>query len=79
MISGSVFGVAAHYWYRFLDRRFPGKTWKPVGKKLLLEMAIGPPIICGFFLAIGYLEGKSPQTSLEEFKKNFLIICAVSI
>ncbi|PRD21761.1 UNVERIFIED_CONTAM: PXMP2/4 family protein 4 [Trichonephila clavipes] len=78
MVSGSIFGVAGHYWYQFLDRKFPGTTVRHVAKKLLLEMAIGPPVFFGFFLAIGYLEGKPVKSSVEEFKKNALVICAVS-
>ncbi|KAG8192204.1 hypothetical protein JTE90_009965 [Oedothorax gibbosus] len=76
MLSGSVFGFAGHYWYRFLDTRFPGTSKKQVGKKIFLEMLIGPPIVFGFFMANGYLEGKSPKTSFEEFKKNFVVVCA---
>ncbi|GFW38018.1 mpv17-like protein 2 [Trichonephila clavipes] len=76
MVSGSIFGVAGHYWYQFLDRKFPGTTVRHVAKKLLLEMAIGPPVFFGFFLAIGYLEGKPVKSSVEEFKKNALVICA---
>ena len=77
MIAGSAFGVLGHVWYTFLDKRFPGQAIKTVLKKLLLEMAIGPPFMCGFFLGIGYLEGKSAKDSIEEFKKNFLIILIV--
>ncbi|GIY06935.1 mpv17-like protein 2 [Caerostris darwini] len=76
MISGSIFGVGGHYWYRFLDTKFPGTTVKHVGKKLLLEMAIGPPVFLGFFITIGYLEGKPIQESFKEFKKNILVILA---
>lgn len=78
MVAGSAFGVLGHFWYTFLDSKFPGKAVKTVLKKLLLEMAVGPPIFGGFFLGIGYLEGKPVKDSLEEFKKNFWIICAVS-
>lgn len=79
MIAGSAFGVLGHVWYTFLDSRFPGQAVKTVMKKLLLEMAVGPPVFCGFFLGIGYLEGKPVKDSFQEFKKNFLIICIVSI
>ncbi|XP_054706587.1 mpv17-like protein 2 [Uloborus diversus] len=75
MISGCVFGVAGHYWYQFLEFKFPGQTVKAVSKKLLSEMVVGPPIFLGFFIAIGFLEKKPPKKSFEEFKKNFLLIC----
>lgn len=78
MIAGSAFGVLGHLWYTFLDKRFPGQAVKIVLKKLLCEMAIGPPFMCGFFLGIGYLEGKEAKDSFQEFKKNLLIVCIVS-
>lgn len=77
MIAGSVFGILGHVWYTFLDKRFPGTTVKIVLKKLLMEMAIGPPFMCGFFLGIGYLENKPAKESIQDFKKNFLTILIV--
>lgn len=75
MLAGSVFGSLGHFWYTFLDTKFPGQTVKSVSKKLLLEMVVGPPIFFCFFLGIGFLEKKPIENSIQEFKKNFLVIC----
>lgn len=79
VVAGSIFGALGHFWYTFLDSRFPGQSVKSVSKKLLSEMAIGPPVFFCFFLGIGFLERKPVQQSIEEFKKNFFLVCAVGI
>ncbi|KFM57275.1 Mpv17-like protein 2, partial [Stegodyphus mimosarum] len=77
MFAGSAFGILGHYWYKFLDFKFPGASAKAVGKKILSEMAIGPPLFLGFFISIGLLEGKSVVQSFQQFKKNFFLILAI--
>ena len=43
--------VPDHYWYKLLDRRFPGRTPKTVTLKVLLDCAImGPVNIVLFYL-----------------------------
>ena len=32
--GGLIFGVAGHYWYQLLDRKFPGRSLTVVSKKL---------------------------------------------
>ena len=78
MFAGIYFGVFGHVWYTFLDKRFPGPNIKSVSKKLLAEVAMGPPLISGLFLIIGKLKGMSLENSWIDLKSNFALICAVS-
>ena len=47
--SGLVIGLCGHYWYRFLDTRFPGKARATILKKLVCEMAIGKSKVFSLF------------------------------
>ena len=78
MFAGIYFGLFGHIWYTFLDKRFPGRNSKSVSKKLLSEMAMGPPLISGLFLIIGKLKGMTFENSWTDLKSNFALICAVS-
>lgn len=76
--AGIYFGLFGHFWYSFLDRRFPGPQKASVLKKLLSEMAIGPPLVSGLFFLMGKLKGMSAQKSFNELKTNLVLICVVS-
>ena len=70
-------GIFGHFWYAFLDRKFPGYTLKAVRNKLFGEMACGPPFAASMFLIVGTLEKKSFERIFQETKTNFpyLILC----
>lgn len=78
LIAGTYFGYAGHLWYTFLDRKFPGIKSKAVYKKLLSEMAIGPPFAATIFFIVGKLEGKPLKNSWNDLKSNFVYLCLVS-
>ncbi|KAM7286845.1 mpv17-like protein 2 [Ixodes scapularis] len=74
-IVGASFGVCGHKWYSFLDRKFPGHSLRMVGKKLLCEAAICPPLAFILFIGVGMLNSKPFRQSLVEFKHNILLFC----
>lgn len=78
MLCGIPQGITTHYFFTYLDYKFPKQTAKHVGIKLFLEFAVGCPLNLSHFLFYGHLEGKSAAASFKEFKKSFLLICAVS-
>ena len=78
MCAGVYFGLFGHVWYSFLDRRFPGRKSGSVVKKLLSEMAMGPPLVSGVFFVIGKLKGMTIEKSWHDLKANFVLICVVS-
>lgn len=75
LIVGGTFGVGGHKWYSFLDRKFPGKSFGMVGRKLLCEVAICPPIAFALFVGVGALNSKPFQHSVTEFKRNIVLFC----
>lgn len=78
MLGGGVFfGIAGHYWYTFLDKRFPGKSRSAVLKKLGCEIPAGPPLCLAFFVVVGALQGKPVASSWLQFKENVVWLCVV--
>ena len=50
-IMGLMLGPPEHYWFQFLDRRYPGRGKVAVIKKVTLDEVInGPACIVAFFL-----------------------------
>ena len=74
--AGLCFGSLGHFWYKFLDRRFPGKV--NTLKKIACEAVLGPPLVLVAFMGVGSLEGKSWAHNWNSFKQNFLYLCLVS-
>uniref|UniRef100_A0A023GIW6 Putative conserved plasma membrane protein n=1 Tax=Amblyomma triste TaxID=251400 RepID=A0A023GIW6_AMBTT len=75
LIVGGTFGVCGHKWYSFLDRKFPGNSFTMVGRKLLCEFAICPPLAFILFVGVGALNSKPFQQSVTEFKRNIVLFC----
>lgn len=74
-LSGMTIGVICHYWYQFLDKRFPGYTLRIVLKKVLLDQFICSPItISALFITVGTLERQSRQEIFNEIKQKALIL-----
>ena len=49
--------VICHFWYNWLDKRFPGKAFKIIAKKLMVDqMCFSPFLIAVFFGTVGVLE-----------------------
>jgi len=64
-ITGATVGVVCHFWYIYLDRRLPGRSFKTVAKKLLVDQLAFSPFLIGiFFGTAGFLE----RSSLAEIK-----------
>ena len=56
-ITGATVGVICHYWYIYLDRKLPGRAFKTVMKKLLVDQIFFSPfLITVFFGTVGVLE-----------------------
>lgn len=56
-VTGAVIGVICHYWYIALDQRLPGRAFRTIVKKLLVDQIIFSPfLICVFFGTAGILE-----------------------
>lgn len=68
-LSGATVGIVCHYWYKFLDRRLPGRTVGIVAKKVFWDQMICSPIVIStFFLTLGLLERSSKEEIVREIK-----------
>ncbi|KAG4073738.1 hypothetical protein HA402_000962 [Bradysia odoriphaga] len=68
-MSGSTVGVICHYWYKFLDKRMPGRSLSIVLKKVFWDQMIcSPVVISTFFLTLGVLEQSSREEVVAEIK-----------
>ncbi|KAI1301199.1 Mpv17-like protein 2 [Halotydeus destructor] len=72
--GGLVFGTLGHYWYTFLDRRFPGNSLRTVAKKVACEIPAGPPFALAFFVVVGQFRNKSLIDSWTSFKEGLTFI-----
>uniref|UniRef100_T1J531 Mpv17-like protein 2 n=1 Tax=Strigamia maritima TaxID=126957 RepID=T1J531_STRMM len=61
-LSGATVGAVCHFWYLWLDKKLPGRTFKIVLKKVFFS----PVIISFFFITMGMLEGSTIATVKQE-------------
>ncbi|XP_074595005.1 mpv17-like protein 2 [Brevipalpus obovatus] len=73
--TGIAFGVVGHYWYKFLDWRWVGKTGKSLRNKLICEAVAGPFFSLGAFLGVGRAENKPVKDTFQSFLDNLETIC----
>jgi protein Mpv17 len=77
-VIGLAQGPPQHVFYKFLDRSFPGRDFKSISRKILLDQLIASPIcICIFFFGMGYLEGHTWDETISESKMKFLSVYMV--
>lgn len=75
--AGVYFSLFGHWWYTFLDRKFPPKSRNAVRNKVLAEMITGPILVSSVFGLMGTLRGHSLATMKENIVSNFVTICSV--
>lgn len=78
MTTGGIFyGATGHYFYSYIDRRFPGRSMSVIFKKIAADAVVSPPIaICGTFI-VSKTEGKSLNRIYNDLKDNFLFLITV--
>lgn len=70
--TGCFMGPIAHFWYSWLDGKFPGRSTKVVLKKVMLDQLFASPLFgVIYFYGIGTLEGHSLQECSKDFKEKF--------
>lgn len=69
--SQSIF-VAFHYWFGFLDKRFPGTSPKSVVTKTALDQLLSAPVgLAMYFSATSLLEGHSIDYVNAKFRTDY--------
>lgn len=72
------FGSIAHFWYKFLDTKFPGTGKSALAKKLVCEAIACPPFLLFGFVTVGSAEGKTLNECVHNFRENLLLGVIVS-
>lgn len=68
-VAGISVGTICHYWYQYLDKKFPERTLKIVLKKVAIDQLVCSPLyITVFFATTCALE----KTTFEEFKQEVI-------
>ncbi|XP_013417707.1 mpv17-like protein 2 isoform X2 [Lingula anatina] len=71
-VVGFFFGPMAHKYYKYLDWWLPGRDFKTIAKKIMVEQLIMSPMsLVIFFGGMGLLEGQSWDKGVQEFKSKF--------
>jgi len=62
-----------HYlFYMYLDKYLPGRAFRTIGKKILVDQLVACPMFSvQFFMGMAFLEGKTLPECWGEFKKKF--------
>lgn len=67
--TGSLIGPFCHYWYIVLDKYLPGRTFRIIMKKLVVDQLICSTVVIGLYLGtLAILE----KRTLREMKKEVL-------
>lgn len=74
-VRSGVFGALAvgpifHVWFRSLDRIFPGSTFRPVAKKMLLDQGFMAPVFTVFYFGV---MGVMERRPVEEIKHKIAV------
>ena len=79
-VIGLAQGPPQQIFYKFLDRSFPGRDFKSISRKILLDQLIASPLcICIFFFGMGYLECHTWGETISESKMKFLTVYMVNL
>jgi len=71
-IIGLLEGPPHYFFYSYLDKYLPGRSFNTIGKKILTDQLIACPMFSvQFFMGMSFLEGKSLPECWREFTKKF--------
>lgn len=76
--SGIVIGPLNYYWYRYLDKILPKKTFASISTKIVYDQIFGATVFTFLFiLIVSLLDGFTLKESFDEFVRKFPIIYLV--
>ncbi|XP_061166447.1 mpv17-like protein 2 [Saccostrea echinata] len=67
--AGFIIGPFIHYWYMYLDRIFPGRCFRIVTKKVVIDQVICSPIVIALYL---YTTSLFEKKSLSDINREIL-------
>lgn len=75
MAAGVYFSLFGHFWYSWLDKKFPPNVKNSVRNKLIAECITGPLLVSSVFLLFAKINGQAMDTVWENVRTNFKLIC----
>jgi len=73
-------GPFGHFWYSFLDGRFPKRCFLTVVGKVIGDQLVAAPIFNAMVIGgTNVLDGKGLQQIIDVFKEKFITIYMVCI
>eukprot|EP01117_Protostelium_nocturnum_P002073 TRINITY_DN12713_c0_g1_i1.p1 TRINITY_DN12713_c0_g1~~TRINITY_DN12713_c0_g1_i1.p1 ORF type:complete len:201 (+),score=54.29 TRINITY_DN12713_c0_g1_i1:305-907(+) len=80
--GAAVFGPLGHYWYNFLDHRYPTTTTRHILTKVAFDQLVfAPPYYTLFFFSMSMWEGRGFEGSKKEVKEKILhtLVCDYAV
>jgi len=74
VLATVICGPFVHYWYRFLDRKFPGKSARAIAKKCVTDVSISPLYFSVFTSTLVAYKGGSGEQIAHEIKQKIPIM-----
>lgn len=73
-------GVFHHFFYKWIDRTFPGTSMRNVLRKIFVDQLIASPVCMYiFFIGMAVMEKKGYEAGWQELKNKFLFCYMVSL
>ncbi|KAK7500264.1 hypothetical protein BaRGS_00008487 [Batillaria attramentaria] len=67
--TGLLIAPFIHYWYVFLDRWLPGRTFRILWRKVLMDQLVCSPVYLSIFvLSLGIMEGRSWENIKDDVR-----------
>ncbi|CAK8673386.1 unnamed protein product [Clavelina lepadiformis] len=74
-----IYGPIWHYWYRYLDTKFPGKSRRSISLKVFLDVAASPVIYFIYTGSLCKLKKLSQEETVEEIRNKLPIMLSIDI
>lgn len=70
-LSGGITGAITHFWYIFLETKYPGVQLRVVIKKVFLDQLLCSPVrIVNEIAVVDFLDGKSKEEMVQDIKND---------
>ena len=72
-MSAAYYGPVYFYYYRLLDRKFPGRNPRTIIVKMAIDQILFTiPSLALFFIGMGFLEGKTWKENMAELELKYI-------
>jgi len=80
VMGGGVISPILHFWYKWLDKKYPGALWKTVTKKVTLDICIlAVPLYTIFYVFLNVMEGQGLEHTMAELDAKLVPTIILSV